>query len=661
MRVLPHKLAFPREYGPAIFSLLLSLEAFHISSALMTRDSVGLTFLPFPLRDLDWMIWAITVAVSGLFNYLLFRSRSTIISKIGLATVTGAAIVAVSPIVKQFLAEEAARLLGIALMSGAVVAALCFQLWSTPRLFSASTRHVALVFVGSLLSPVLVMQMFMMGSVLPMVRLPRDYVFNTFNLIQGTWARLYPYTVAIFTLLATQPLWMPILAKIDMASPRIDLDSRRTREFNSRRVRTWQYWPLVTLAIGLGIIVSSYRLQTGYSLTGDAHYYFSVLQSDALGTQSILSTDRPLFFLILESVRNFFSVDTEQLLRYLQIFLTGAFVVSTYFIVSSSIKNETLAVLSAFMAAVSPHITIGINYFIIGNWFALILMMLFFAGILRCLETKSRAWAASSVVLSWFMFGIHFPTWAFSILTLFAYMLVCYLGKDPSRHTSTYFFVKVATGCLLVALLTITVGSVSPEMSMSIRDALSKTIAILAKITPLNFIEFLEDNVLLSSYFGYGSYAIPLTYALALLGLYSFYRMRKPATKLVLSWAMVASFGLLLIPKFEHWRLLYMMPLEILAAAGLLYSLTSVGLLEGSLRCRRRMLVPGAILVGNLFVGAMLFLFSFPPLLIALASALLVCFLVYGTSVNEVSHIVAIEIVCLYLLGNVTVALCSLR
>jgi hypothetical protein len=55
---------------------------------------------------------------------------------------------------------------------------------------------------------------------------------------------------------------------------------------------------------------------------------------------------------------------------------------------------------------------------------------------------------------------------------------------------------------------------------------------------------------------------VPLTYALALTVLYRLY-LTKPTCRLILSWATVASLGLLVIPRPEQWRLLYMTPIEI--------------------------------------------------------------------------------------------------
>ena len=660
LHVLPDDLTFPKEHGTSVLSLLLSLEALHIFTLLIVGNSSALlTFLPLGLQDLDWIVWIITGAISGIINYLLFRGRSTMASGISLVAVTGAIMLALSSLVKPLPAEEVMRRLGAALMSGAVVAAVWFQLQNRPKLFPFSTRHMALIFLTPFLSILIVVQMSMLGRMLILVRSTGNPIFN---FIQGTWIRLYPYTIALFTLLVTQPLWLPILVKIDTVSIRIDSDSTRTRESASKRGKPFQYWPFATLAIAVGIIVSSYRLQAVSSLTGDAHYYFSVLQQiDILGMQSILSTDRPFLFLILGSIKTCFSMETEQLLKYLQIFLTSALVVSTHIFISSSFKDEMLAALSAFLAAISPHVTIGINYFIVGNWFALVMMMLFFTSVLRSFETKSRAWGFSSLVLSCFMLGIHFPTWAFSVLTLFAYALICCLRRDLPHRMGMSYFLRVASTCLLIPLPIALVSLGTPEIFTSVREAMSKTIAILVRITPLNIVEFLEDNVLLSSYFGCGSYSIPFAYALALLGSYRLYNMREPAARLILSWAMVSSLGVLLIPKFEHWRLLYMMPLEILVASGFLYSLMSAKLLEGSLDSRRTISVAGATLTGGLLLGVAMPFVASLLIFMAIVLAILGCFLACSMNRDEVCQSVAIEIVCLCVLLNIALALCSLR
>jgi hypothetical protein len=449
---------------------------------------------------------------------------------------------------------------------------------------------------------------------------------------------------------------------MDKDSSIFDSDPRLTMKSALKHEKGSRQWMLVTLAIASGIIVSTFRHWMGYPLTGDANYYLSTLeQTNMLGIQSILSTDRPILFLILESVRNSFSIDTMQLLAYLQPFLTSTLVVSTYLFTRQCLKDETVAILSAFLASTSPHVTIGVSYFIVANWFALALMMLFYVCILRSLESKSRRWAISSVTLSWLILGIHFPSWCFCILTLLGYAVINHLTRNRSPYESSSSLVKIIAGCLSVALPTVIIGLIMSETCLSIQSALSRALAVLAKVTPLNIVHFLKDDALLSSYFAFGGYATPIMYALALIGFCGLYRMRDSRARLILIWASVASIMLLVIPKFEQWRLLYMMPLETLAAFGLLYSLKSLAFPEEVDGHRRQQFVLGVALAVNLLVGIVPFFAPVPLLFVALVSSAVTCVLLLGMNTSQVYWYTTIGACCFYLLLNVPTAICRLR
>jgi len=281
---------------------------------------------------------------------------------------------------------------------------------------------------------------------------------------------------------------------------------------------------------------------------------------------------------------------------------------------------------------------------------------------LKSQEAKSQRWAFLAIVLSWLILGIHFPTWIFAVLVLIIYSFISLREKKLFSQAQGFLPVKIAVGSLLAILPTFLVGLVIPGMSATLQNAWSKIVTNLTQLGPLNFARFLQDEVLLSSYFAKGSYAIPLTYALSLFGLYSLYRTREKHVQLVLSWAMVASVGILVIAGVEQWRLLYMMPIEILAAEGVLYTITSAKLLRDSCIAngRDKVWLQGTLLtVGLLVSGAVSLLFSASSLLAVLCFTIMEWFLLSDLDQSEASQMVAVEIVLLYMLAGAAHALCS--
>jgi len=541
----------------------------------------------------------------------------------------------------------------------------CLQLQMSQQLFGVATEHAALRLLSSFFSPLLVLEVWAVGSLLPVVWIAsRRQSFDMVGLIEGAEVGLYPYTIMVFVLLATQLLWLPIIVKWGTASSRASLELTASVRVMSRNQRTSRNAALCVLAIAVGILVCSYRLILGYPLTGDVQYYMSILREmDRLGVAHALSTDRPLLFLVLHSVRACLSIEVEALLNYLQIVLTCALTSSTYLLIDFCLKDERLAILSTFLASISPHVTVGIRYFIIGNWLALILLMLLFFALLKSREAESQRWAFLAIVLSWLILGFHFPTWLFAILVLVVYSLMSLRKVKLLSQAWKFLPVRITIGSLLAIVPAFLVSMVVPEMSATFQDAWSKIVANLSQVGPINFVHFLQDEVLLSSYFAKGSYAIPVTYALSLFGLYWLYHIREDNVQLVLSWMMVASLGILVIPRVEQWRLLYMMPIEVLAAEGVIYIVTSTKLLKGSCVAdggdkvwRRGML----LFVGLIVSGASSLLFSASSLLTVLCFTIMEWFLLSDLDQSEVSQMVAVEIVLLYMLAGAAHALYSL-
>ena len=580
-------------------------------------------------------------------------------------TVVWAALLSASFTVTRASTVSFPTLLAIVSVTGLVGAGASLQLWNSDRLFLIPTRQATALLLTSMLSPLLVVEIGAVASLLRSVKATTGTLrFSTISLLEAERAMFYPYTIALFTLLATGPIWLPIIVRASREPSQIEHTPTSARRTSA--LRESHYKLLLIPAIIMSLAIGSCRMSLGYSLTGDAHYYISVLEEmDRCGVKAAIQTDRPILFLILHSLSSRFSIGAEPLLKYIQIILAGALVIVTFCFVKSYLEDEGLALLSAFLAAAGPHLTIGINYFIVGNWLGLILMMILYIAMAKSFANKSQAWLISTVAISWLMLGIHFPTWAFTILVLVTYTLICGLQRRSSQNQeAAAHYVKVTIGSLSAVLPLLVLSLVTPEISASLEYAWSRAIAVLSHATPLNLFFFLHDEILLTSYFAYGGYAVPLTYALALLGLYRLYLIQKPRVRLILSWMTITSVGLLLIPKLEQWRLLYMVPLEILAALGLIHALASAGLLKQMTLAHTESTgwLQESALIGSLVAGGALLTANLaPPLAIVLALPLIGWLLAHGMSHDQLRQIAAAEISLLYIVADIARALCALR
>jgi len=265
------------------------------------------------------------------------------------------------------------------------------------------------------------------------------------------------------------------------------------------------------------------------------------------------------------------------LLRDLPIVLGAGLSVGAYLFVRLSGGSRKTAALAATLSASSPHITVGLEYFIVANWLAMILMMVFYTVLLRSLRRRSVLWGALTVGISTLILGIHYSTWIFMMFVILVHILLALfemrfqIGKDAA------FYIGLVFCCVFVVVPIVVFAPLLGEGFVE-NLCLAKDMVqvFLTNANPSNFVAFLMNEGGLFQYLGRKHYAIPLLYALALLG---FDRSRASIgdwERLLKSWTISSCLGVLLVHYDELWRFLYMMPIEILAAIGLTSVLQSI-------------------------------------------------------------------------------------
>ncbi|MFH0849100.1 MAG: hypothetical protein V1857_06325 [archaeon] len=567
-----------RRISRSDYSLILWFEAVHmILLSLVLASYLGLPTTPLVAPDTLWKAWVFSGGLSGLVSEA-FR-ESSIPPKTGLTIMVGADFVILSHMIEQSAFTDVLAAVGAVMMSGVVLISTCLQLRDAQEIFSITGIHATALFFLILLSPLLVVGMWGIWSCLPIGVITHRFAFDI-SYIERSWTWFYPITRWVFILLVTAFLWLPMLVRVRRWLP-------DEKEFSVSSVgvasqKSFRHGLLLVLPVSVGAFMSSYPFLLGYPLTGDAEYYLSILrQMSQFGVSTAFSTDRPVFFIILHLLGTSLSVDGELLLMYLSVVLTCTFVAATYLLMDSLLGDERLAILTAFFAALSTRFAIGPFYFIAANSLALNLMMMFFIAILRVTERGTRVSAIGAIALSWLVLGVHFPTWGLMMTILTIHTIVSLRKGIDCRHASDSVPFKVVLGCLSAVVPVFILGVTSSAVSATINNAWSRVIDFLSRVNLLEVAVLLRDEKLLSSHLTAGCYATPLTYGAALLGLYHFYSMRDKRIRLLLSWAAVVSFGLLIVGS-EHWRLLYMMPLELLATTGLFNTLRSWNLLKNA-------------------------------------------------------------------------------
>ncbi len=342
-------------------------------------------------------------------------------------------------------------------------------------------------------------------------------------------------------------------------------------------------WRLLALAsLLIAIFVSGCRWFRGYPLGDDAKYYSLILQRmDVAGVYEALSTERPFLFLGLYAIEKALGLGAVILLRLLPLALSIILVAATYYFTRFVTRSESVAALAAMFAAVSPHVTVGAEYFIVANWLGIPLMMLFLYGVLKSVEKRSPSWLLFTIVLSSLTLAVHYFTWIFMIFVVLAYMLLSLLENRPHFRRDIRLFAAIIFGCvapIVPALLAAYV--VGGGLLTSLQLVKHMMGLFLTQATPVNFIDFLMNRERVQSYFSREHYAIPLLFLLALIGSVELRALKTDRGRLVRSWLIASCLGVLTVYYNEWWRFLYMIPFEILAAFGVTLALRYSGLHE---------------------------------------------------------------------------------
>lgn len=457
-------------------------------------------------------------------------------------------------------------------MPCAVAASAILCIRNSKEVFSISSAEAVRLTVTFFFAFVVPLQVWSVTTLLPAVRPLRDFPqFNASMAIGRLLQLLFPMTVVLFVLLVTEWLWLPLVAKASSGLRRGASSCDRTSYVEEPGALSVGWKSLVGFSVLAGVLVSGFQWFCGYPMGDDARYYFVVLRRMGVeGFQVAFSTERPFLFLALHALERILFLDTSLFLRLAPIALSALLVVSTYYFARFVGQSEKTAALATLFAAVSPHVTVGVDYFIVANLLGISLMMLFLYSFRRSVAQRSIRWAVLTVALSGVTLGLHYFTWLFMIVVLVVFFLLGLVEMRSGDQYDRRFSVLLISGTIAVVVPAILVVSlVGGGLLDSLRLAEHMIRMFLAEATPMNFFAFLTNRERVYDYFAREHYAIPLLYGLALIGFVRLRRLGTSRERLVRSWFIASCVGLLMVRINELWRFLYVVPLEVLAAFGL--------------------------------------------------------------------------------------------
>lgn len=391
---------------------------------------------------------------------------------------------------------------------------------------------------------------------------------------------LYPLSSWLFLLFLGSWIWTPILKKIVPRIPALKKTLEKIREgkpsplqnMNSKlnlNGKTLTLCLIVSLA--LSIVVAYYpfaRLPTSTLVGVDAVRYYGWLNKMMQkGPLIAFDGDRPFFNLLMYSVKIVSASPPELVIRIMPMILAACLGLAVYWFVKTGTKNKNAAVLSSLFSALGFQTTIGIFAYIVANWLAIIEAFVLLTLLMKSLEKHSWKFALASTAVGTALLLTHPYTWNIIMIIIVCYLAWAFLKRKKEKKSEVLPPALVLTVNLIFYLI----YSVAP-FGNGIGAAERGVSNIVASNISISNLFSLQGNLasMVQTMVG-GLLGNPLLIILAVAGVLSIMDFTKRFNRIMLLWIVIPSLTLLTVSPDLYHRSIYLIPIQILAAIGLLW------------------------------------------------------------------------------------------
>jgi hypothetical protein len=272
-------------------------------------------------------------------------------------------------------------------------------------------------------------------------------------------------------------------------------------------------------------------------------------------------SSRPLLLILLFSASSLSGLQPDLILKALPIFLALGLVASSYLLVSLGTSDHQFAALTALLTAGSSMVTVGIWASYYANWLALIEAYLFLGFLLSLMRSPSNPKRIVVISLSLTLLFTHPWTWIL-IMAVVGGFIASYWKSGNYRPILAFFVGLILANVAVESLKTLVLRAYGvPAAGEYLVGQTPDPFGNLLVIWPNTI-----DGIILT-YNGLLATAI-------ILGLAFLYALRLKHVdtfeRLLLSWVLVASLPFLFLSAYFQSRIIYDMPIPILAAGGLM-------------------------------------------------------------------------------------------
>src|SRR5271157_995095 len=397
---------------------------------------------------------------------------------------------------------------------------------------------------------------------------------------------LYPSTSWLFLLFLYSWIWIPVL---NLILPRIATLKRIKLKIKKISLAaapaTGSVFALNRKYVVFGLLLSlvtaafisyyPYAHLTNSTLVGsDSVEYYSWLKTvGQKGPVTAFNTDRPLPILLMYVIQIATGSSPETVVRMMPTILALCLCLAVYWFVKVGTKNEFAALMSSFVSSFSFQVTVGIFAYFMANWMAIIESLLLLVFLLKSSEKKSWKLMAVSAIMGMAVLLTHPYTWDVLMVILIFYFAWAFIRKGSGRKREI-LLLTVLSMSNFVFYAAYSLAPFGKSLSSAEGGNLSTVTSSISFSNLLN----LQNNVVMivQSYVG-GLFGNPLLVLLAVVGVFSMFDFSKKFNKIMMLWVVVPSLALLIVsPDPYYYRFLYLIPIQIQAAAGLLWMISKL-------------------------------------------------------------------------------------
>jgi len=316
-----------------------------------------------------------------------------------------------------------------------------------------------------------------------------------------------------------------------------------------------------------------------YPVGIDSDWFYEVLDGLSSGNLPLtwlFHEPRAAYLLLLYATRLATQLPVRETAMAVAVIICVLFALGSFLVLREMGQGDLISLLGALFAVVSPQTLVGTLASIFSSWLAMAEVLFFFAFFLRTKRTSSRFSLGVSYAISLMILITH--PWTYVILV---FILAIHVVLSGLQNRSWVFLRRSAGPKILLASLLTGVIAFAIVRGLPVFQGIMDVVYSegLLNLRPLRDpTVFLRDvQIALLNYSTQGLYSNWILLSLAIVGVLGLVAVEKETRVLFDSWVLGPALLFLFLGPQIQWRLLFLIPYNILGALGVV---TLLGLLE---------------------------------------------------------------------------------